>query len=152
VATITLVNAAMYNPPPIGHKYVYRAFFVCVDLGPDTENTIIAIHNPSYQSGVAGITVQYSYVQSDIHGDINAAPNPYGSYTARVEPNAAADTGCQSFQGALPGSFDLANFTGYMIVYSNIKLDVTALYRTQAADGTILSLSTQYIPSGTWAK
>jgi hypothetical protein len=149
-----LVSTALL-PVPNPHKYVYTAKFICatggapvlasgIGLAPGNYWTDINVHNPSYQKVNASITQKF----------VAAYPSmpylppvlPYVLVSMKLGPDAAMRLDCSS-NPIVPGP--LIPVKGFVMLYSNIKLDVVAEYTAESPSGDI-SLDTQYIQSQTF--
>lgn len=169
VASITLAGAVTINPQPAKHSYVYSVKFICnplnpsdalgLGLAPGMYYTDINVHNPSFSKVNATITQKLVVAEPEgLPGSyIRAVPNPYLMIPVTLGTDAAMRLDCTYIMNALTGPGGLVGYTyakGFVILYTNIKLDVVAEYTVASspAAGAPVSIDTQYIQPQSFTK
>ena len=150
-ASFTLVNAAL--PLPVARNYVYVIKVTC-NIPPSVEagapaiglvsgyySTDINIYNPSLMRMIATITQKF----------VPAMPIPALAPPALIPPvpvvlapDNAIRIDCTTIAAAFPAAVGLP-LTGFVILYSNVKLNVVAVYTANSVALGGISIDTQYI-------
>ena len=167
MASITLADAIV-NPLPSAHRYVYSVKFICNALNPSDSlgmglasgfyYTDINVHNPSFSKYNASITQKLVVALPDAVGVpyVGAKPNPYLTIPVKLGSDAAMRLDCTYIMNALTPAYPgLTYAKGFVILYSNIKLDVVAEYTAGALNPVsglpmVVSIDTQIIPFQTF--
>ncbi|MGD0477400.1 MAG: hypothetical protein ABSB29_04430 [Nitrososphaerales archaeon] len=163
VASFTLLGVvALSNPLPASHKFVYSIKFICnalnpydaqgLGLAPGFYYTDINVHNPSFAKHNATITQKLVVALPDASPSIpyvGASPNPYLVIPVTLGTDAAMRLDCTYIMSLLQvPQPSLTYAKGFVILYTNIKLDVVAEYTAGALVAglpSVVSLDTQYI-------
>jgi len=169
VASLSMAGAAPFsNPLPLKHSYVYSVKFICNPLNPSDAlglglaagayYTDINVHNPSYAKVNATITQKLVVALPEpAYAPIGsptpyspAMPNPYLLGTVKLGADGAMRLDCTYIMNLLTGPGGLVGYTyakGFLVLYSNIKLDVVAEYTVAPtpAPGAPVYIETQII-------
>jgi hypothetical protein len=142
-------------PVPVQHKYVYVIKYVC-NIPPSLEPAAplagladglyyvdINIYNPSIALKPSTLTMKY--VPSP--GPAGGAPIQFPAVVLAAD--STMDIDCAKISGILYPMVIALPFKGFIILYSNTKLNVVAVYTagTTLMGSLSVSINTQYIQS-----
>jgi hypothetical protein len=151
-ASITAAYGVL--PIPVAHKYVYTVKFVCnTPPGPEGQAVVIGlasgyywtdinIYNPSVLKSMATITQKLIPAPGPAPiGPVNIPPVP-----VVLAQDTAMKIDCNTITAAFPTIMGFP-VSGFIVLYSNIKLNVVAVYTANSVISGGISVDTVYVQS-----
>lgn len=125
--------------------FQYAATFLCgktdgVELAPGVYFTAINVHNPAERA----VRFRKKFALS---GREPEEPGPVSDFfPARLAADATLEIDCPDIRAHAPAPEELEFLKGFVVLESDVELDVVAVYTAAGGDGQVETLHTERVP------